>query len=720
MIDKDLSNLKKDIPTYNIDEYKKDIFKKYNELKTINKKESLFPLKYFISPILIVLIASLAIVFIIYNNDNKVNAYEEDRKLLTQLVYNATIQENEEYEVTNIIKNKKFSNDLYYTSFKVHESFGFTTTFDFVMEPYINDYIIGEEVFVVIALLEFSNEQFYGDAFFQKMIIFSYKDNLVGFMSPYFSSVLTGDFNDASTIENPAVDILYSFQSASFLTKNSVVKYYEKGDTLYSFEFLEYKNGTVELLIDCNKRECKSNIINDSFVELNEDVVIKLIELTYIEKINVNVTIIGFDKEDKNKIYVKSNEISSIETVNYRYSILDSNDNILSHDKLNIGDVIEIYYYDRYETYQPKNITVDNIILINDNNQVDKECINGEHLWLISIEEGSPLPEYRVYNCFYCGKIKVENVNIEDPCENDNHQWDEGVNTYTESGLHVMEYTCNICCFKKQEVIYEPGDPILYMDGLYSGEVIYTYSFISSYPNGKKYEFSKNKYNDIKGIKLNSVKGFFSNSNGILMNCDITLEQFENEFDVYYYELNVEGNIHQGIYIFCSKLGLFLFEAYYHFENEVKIYNIMIGYELTKEDEDLDINGAYSVKLIASSSDRIPIISSLKIEENTLYIIASGDIPSITGKLEKGTNPTMKLGNLFDIDNLWYSKEEDKEIVKQLFDKEEFYSALTPSITYSSYGHLVMELNNELYYIKTYSQMMSEESIWIFKLNKND
>ena len=80
----------------------------------------------------------------------------------------------------------------------------------------------------------------------------------------------------------------------------------------------------------------------------------------------------------------------------------------------------------------------------------------------------------------------------------------------------------------------------------------------------------------------------------------------------------------------------------------------------------------------------------------------------------------MKLGNLFDIDNLWYSKEEDKEIVNQLFDKEEFYSALTPSITYSSYGHLVMELNNELYYIETYSQMMSEESIWIFKLNKND
>jgi len=240
MIDKKLSNLKNDIPEYNIAEYKKGVFKKYNESKSIYKKESLFPLKYFLSPLLIVLIATLTIVIIINNNGNRVNAYEEDRKLLTQLVYNASIQANEEYEVSKISKNKKFSNDLYYTSFTIHESFGFTTTFDFVMEPYINDYIIGEEVFVVIALLEFSNEQFYGDAFLQKMIVFSYKDSLVGFMSPVTSSVLMGDFNEVEKLDDSTIDTLYTFQSCTFLTKNAVVKYYEKDDTLYTFEFLKF------------------------------------------------------------------------------------------------------------------------------------------------------------------------------------------------------------------------------------------------------------------------------------------------------------------------------------------------------------------------------------------------------------------------------------------------------------------------------------------------
>ena len=47
MIDKDLSKLKKDLPNYNIDDYKNGIYQKYNNKK--NAKKIYFPKLAFVS-----------------------------------------------------------------------------------------------------------------------------------------------------------------------------------------------------------------------------------------------------------------------------------------------------------------------------------------------------------------------------------------------------------------------------------------------------------------------------------------------------------------------------------------------------------------------------------------------------------------------------------------------------------------------------------------------
>ena len=123
-----------------------------------------------------------------------------------------------------------------------------------------------------------------------------------------------------------------------------------------------------------------------------------------------------------------------------------------------------------------------------------------------------------------------------------------------------------------------------YLHGIYNGECIYTHPASSSFPNGSKYEFVDNKYNNIQYIKLESISGFFDEAQGFYINNEIDFETLEMNCDVYYYELKVKNDFHQGIYIFKSNNELLLFEANYNVDGDTKSYTIWFGYKLTKQD----------------------------------------------------------------------------------------------------------------------------------------
>lgn len=49
--------------------------------------------------------------------------------------------------------------------------------------------------------------------------------------------------------------------------------------------------------------------------------------------------------------------------------------------------------------------------------------------------------------------IILYNGFINKPCENDEHQWDEGIEIYTGTGEYILEYSCQLCGTKKRENI---------------------------------------------------------------------------------------------------------------------------------------------------------------------------------------------------------------------------------------------------------------------------
>lgn len=130
------------------------------------------------------------------------------------------------------------------------------------------------------------------------------------------------------------------------------------------------------------------------------------------------------------------------------------------------------------------------------------------------------------------------------------------------------------------------NDPTInfYLDGTYYGNCIYWSPFISSMPmNNKPFEFVGNTYEGIKYEKVDSIEGFFDNCKVFISDIDINTQTLEQEYDVYYFETNVNNDSHSGIYIFVSNDNLYLFRGNFSLENGRKNYTIWEGYILSKE-----------------------------------------------------------------------------------------------------------------------------------------
>lgn len=309
--------------------------------------------------IILIVITFIITVFITGCSDKKNNNIYNDRSLLTKVVYNEVVMNYEEYELQEINKSEKLSNSFAYSSFEIINSFSFNAKLDFNMEPYLENYTIGDEINVFIILLQFYKQDYNDISIYQKMIIFAYKDQLIGFLSPINGS----SPNTLNEIRNDDANLVakYSFGSYFFLTNNEIIKYYEKGEKLYDFIYEEDDKGTISLYVECNNEKLNCDVKKDSKELLTEDCVSSLIDLTTIEKVIVAAKIVSLENISSKIIKISSSEYVSLNSVKFKLGIINSSGEFINESELKVGDIIEVYFYKRFSNYEPINIVVDNI-----------------------------------------------------------------------------------------------------------------------------------------------------------------------------------------------------------------------------------------------------------------------------------------------------------------------------------------------------------------------
>ena len=130
------------------------------------------------------------------------------------------------------------------------------------------------------------------------------------------------------------------------------------------------------------------------------------------------------------------------------------------------------------------------------------------------------------------------------------------------------------------------------------------------------------------------------------------------------------------------------------------------------------INGKYTPELLANLNHNINKIDSLIIEEEILYVILQNNESEKIGKFELNSESSIKLNQIINIDDLSFTNEESKNIVNQLLDKDSFYSMEIASIPEIAPTYILVELNNEFYYIYMESNIAGVSLVTIYHLNK--
>lgn len=354
-------------------EFDQKLFKLISHLESIKaSKISIFQINY-LKLIVTSMTAIFAIVLVVAGilllQEPPVTVNASDNLVLTKLVYNEVVKENEELIPVEIdTRQTHLSNDFYYSDLKVVASYYFQAIFEFQLRPYFIENHVGEVVEIVIARLELKGKGAYveGNWYTQEMIIIKYRDEIVGFLSGSMGKIPSEPYLPAQGY--------YTFQSFNFLTEYSVVKYYEDGDDIYYFDIdmhdIENVNVNIRHEIVASSIEpidYQITVIENTYKELSSDIVIDLIRTVIIERVLVTVQIIEINLE-LGIIYVSSESVHSLESIQFRFNVLivDLEENKISLEELTVGDLISIYYYDRYNGYLPKNIFVEKVTLVSE------------------------------------------------------------------------------------------------------------------------------------------------------------------------------------------------------------------------------------------------------------------------------------------------------------------------------------------------------------------
>lgn len=318
-----------------------------------------------ISFVSMTLIFVLIFIFVNRGSDSYTAKANDENTYLAKVVYNNIIKEEEKLVPVDIPKIDSSTDQiLRYSKLRVIESCYFKTTFDFQLEPYFLRDHLNKEVELIVAIIEvFSAE--YERWYQEDMLIIKNDEEIVGFLSPS-SGGLYRDKHELLKGE-------FLFGSYIFLTDEAVTKYYDRDDMIYHFtvDLIDKENIEIEIeygiAFSENKNMTQSISQKDTFKYLDSDVVVDLINLVKIEKIFLDAVITEIDLNEE-IIYISSLEKQSLISVELLGTgkVVDEEGNIVELTNLKIGDKIVVYCYDKYKSYEPVNILVDEIVVKND------------------------------------------------------------------------------------------------------------------------------------------------------------------------------------------------------------------------------------------------------------------------------------------------------------------------------------------------------------------
>ena len=283
------------------------------------------------------------------------------RKELAKVVYNACLSE-EGMEPVEIDTEslRPIVDDFVYSDIKVDKSFMFSTELNLSLLPFFSEDLTGKTVDVIIAEIELKKDEnkiSANDYWYRTdMIVFTYNDEINGFLAPYLSLVTD---SNKDTFE-------YYFASSQFLTETQIVKYYEEDETVYCFDLNIQDTNAISfesssfVLTGSSEEYGKMNVNSATYKTLSSDVALSLVNASKIEEIETSATVTKFEND---VAYVISETTPSLKTIEIRPNafltlngepIVDNPET----DLIQPGDIIEFSYYSRYKTYVPVDIFI--------------------------------------------------------------------------------------------------------------------------------------------------------------------------------------------------------------------------------------------------------------------------------------------------------------------------------------------------------------------------
>jgi hypothetical protein len=355
------------------------------------------------------------------NNDKNRKTEFLDRQFLTKTVYNATVSSLEDRELIEeeleieTPRDDKYS-ILSYDKIKVEKGYSFDVTLDFNLEPFFENDYKGQEIEVIISLFKLHST--IEDGWYeQQMIIFKTDSEIAGFLRPGL-----GLEPDLGNLQFGSYMFLTQNEMVKYYEKDDLC--YDITVDLSDPKHITLKTERSQASVK-GPEPVTATVHSETFTEISASEVLNLMELVKIEKEIVDVKITGFVKANKkvlvtsedndaiesidfdaNKILnlsdeelnfdelkigdqiqvdidgeieeftitgleyrdliqVTSNDISSLQTIELfgLGRILDAENKVLHYNDLKVNDVITVYYYKRFKSYEPVNIRVEEILV---------------------------------------------------------------------------------------------------------------------------------------------------------------------------------------------------------------------------------------------------------------------------------------------------------------------------------------------------------------------
>jgi hypothetical protein len=330
-----------------------------------------------------------------------------DSKLMARKVYDAAktgVYDNK-IEIRN---NGGYSGSerLYYKELRIKESFAFVTTLDFTLDPYITNYIPGDKIEVVIALLELTFKTFDGvgigeyykynftdtPIYASSMVIFNYKGEVHGYLNGFKLMFGVNNYNESfdwyyspSDYNEEIHERYYAFNSNIFLTPEFIASTPIDYRTIgYASSYIEYLDGTINFKVTKVKHFpelleegspswgappkeveiCERKIIKEQIYQLSSDVVLSIITNNFTRYFEFEVEIILFNGKEL-YVEVRSDIFPALNKVVFRKIPIDKYGYQLTSDSgLVVGAKIRVYTYITHDDYNPTMIIVDKFTLL--------------------------------------------------------------------------------------------------------------------------------------------------------------------------------------------------------------------------------------------------------------------------------------------------------------------------------------------------------------------